>query len=216
MTKFAMEAYADALADEMKSFGVNVSLIEPGAYRSNIGKSALERMADRNQSADDSKFKEAMDDSVNWLSRFENDQGDPMEVAASVMNALFDDDPGRINRLESEFGGVTIGQVVGIDAAGTRVPGMMNFDGDHLELVLDDAFVSSASYPLVLDPVEPSTVARSTRSSPVAGFPSGVLSRSARVEAGCSSTSSVATPVSDTRTSWPTSERYPSSTKATP
>jgi NAD(P)-dependent dehydrogenase (short-subunit alcohol dehydrogenase family) len=93
MTKFAMEAYADALADEMRSFGVEVSLIEPGAYRSNIGKSALERMAERNQSTDDSQFKEAMDDSVNWLSLFENDHGDPTEVAAAVMKALSDDDP---------------------------------------------------------------------------------------------------------------------------
>jgi NAD(P)-dependent dehydrogenase (short-subunit alcohol dehydrogenase family) len=93
MTKFAMEAYADALADEMKSFGVDVSLIEPGAYRSNIGKSALERMVERNQSADGSQFKEAMDESVDWLSLFESDQGDPSEVAATVMKALFDDDP---------------------------------------------------------------------------------------------------------------------------
>jgi hypothetical protein len=34
-----------------------------------------------------------MDDSVNWLSRFEKDQGDPTEVAAVVKKALFDDDP---------------------------------------------------------------------------------------------------------------------------
>lgn len=93
MTKFAMEAYADALADEMKPFGVHVSLIEPGAYRSNIGKSALERMAEKNQSADDSQYKEAMHRTVNWLSLFENDQGDPTEVADAVMKALFDDDP---------------------------------------------------------------------------------------------------------------------------
>ncbi len=93
MTKFAMEAYADALADEMKSFGVHVSLIEPGAYRSNIGKSALARMAENSQSADDSQLKEAMGESVNWLSRFENDQGDPAEVADAVTKALFDDDP---------------------------------------------------------------------------------------------------------------------------
>jgi NAD(P)-dependent dehydrogenase (short-subunit alcohol dehydrogenase family) len=32
MTKHAMEAYGDALADEMKRFGVKVSLIEPGTY----------------------------------------------------------------------------------------------------------------------------------------------------------------------------------------
>ena len=93
MTKFAMEAYADALADEMKSFGVEVSLIEPGAYRSKIGKSALERMAERDQSTDDSQLKATMDESVNWLSLFENDAGDPMEVADAVMKALFDDNP---------------------------------------------------------------------------------------------------------------------------
>lgn len=40
-----------ALADEMKSFGV--SLIESGAYRSNIGKSALERIVEQNH---DQKF----------------------------------------------------------------------------------------------------------------------------------------------------------------
>lgn len=93
MTKFAMEAYADALADEMKSFGVTVSLIEPGAYRSNIGKNALERMNKRQQSADDSQLKAAMGESVNWLSHFENDAGDPAEVADAVMQALFDDNP---------------------------------------------------------------------------------------------------------------------------
>ncbi|MGB5489746.1 MAG: SDR family oxidoreductase [Woeseiaceae bacterium] len=93
MTKFAMEAYADALADEMKAFGVDVSLIEPGAYRSNIGKSALRRMDKRNQSADDSELKTAMDEAVNWLSLFENDHGDPTEVADAVMKALFDDNP---------------------------------------------------------------------------------------------------------------------------
>jgi len=93
MTKFAMEAYADALADEMRSFGVHVSLIEPGAYRSNIGKSALERMAERQQSADDSRLKDEMDETVDWLKLFENDHGDPAEVADAVMKALFDDDP---------------------------------------------------------------------------------------------------------------------------
>ena len=93
MTKFAMEAYADALADEMKSFGVHVSLVEPGAYRSNIGKSALERMAARNQSAEASQFKGTMDESVDWLKLFENDHGDPAEVAAAVMRALFDENP---------------------------------------------------------------------------------------------------------------------------
>ena len=93
MTKHAMEAYADALADEMKQFNVNVSLIQPGAYRSNIGMSALDRMAKQDQSAADSQFKEQMTESINWLSHFEKDAGDPTEVAEVVMKSLFDDHP---------------------------------------------------------------------------------------------------------------------------
>ena len=93
MTKFAMEAFSDALADEMKPFGVHVSLIEPGAYRSKIGKSTLERMAESDRSPDDSQFKDEMADSVNWLSQFEKGHGDPAEVAAVAMQALFDENP---------------------------------------------------------------------------------------------------------------------------
>lgn len=93
MTKHAMEAFADALADEMKLFDVRVSLIEPGAYRSSIGKSALDRMAKKDQSAAHSQFKEQMNESINWLTRFEKDHGDPTEVAEVVMQSLFDDHP---------------------------------------------------------------------------------------------------------------------------
>jgi NAD(P)-dependent dehydrogenase (short-subunit alcohol dehydrogenase family) len=88
-----MEAYADALADEMKQFDVKVSLIEPGTYKSKIAQSALDRMEERKQSTDGSQFQAAMDESVNWLSAFERDSGDPMEVAEVVMKALFDDNP---------------------------------------------------------------------------------------------------------------------------
>lgn len=93
MTKHAMEAFADALADEMKQFDVSVSLIQPGAYRSNIGKSALERMERQNQSAADSQFEKQMNEGINWLNRFEKDHGDPAEVAEVVMKSLFDDRP---------------------------------------------------------------------------------------------------------------------------
>jgi NAD(P)-dependent dehydrogenase (short-subunit alcohol dehydrogenase family) len=93
MTKHAMEAFADALADEMKQFDVGVSLIQPGAYRSSIGISALDRMAKQNQSAADSQFEEKMKENINWLNHFEKDAGDPTEVAEVVMKSLFDDHP---------------------------------------------------------------------------------------------------------------------------
>ena len=93
MTKHAMEAFADALKDEMKQFGVSVSLIEPGAYRSDIGKSALDRMQQHNQSTADSQFEKQMSESINWLNRFEKGHGDPTEVAEVVVKSLFDDHP---------------------------------------------------------------------------------------------------------------------------
>jgi NAD(P)-dependent dehydrogenase (short-subunit alcohol dehydrogenase family) len=93
MTKHAMEAFADALADEMKHFDVRVSLVEPGAYKSKIGQSAINRMEERNQSTADSKLKSQMDENINWLSAFEEDAGDPAEVADAVIKALFDEDP---------------------------------------------------------------------------------------------------------------------------
>ncbi|MEX1993767.1 MAG: SDR family oxidoreductase [Steroidobacteraceae bacterium] len=93
MTKHAMEAFADALADEMKQFDVNVSLIQPGAYRSNIGMSALDRMEQKNQSAADTQFEKQMTESINWLNHFEKDAGDPTEVAEVVIKSLFDDRP---------------------------------------------------------------------------------------------------------------------------
>lgn len=93
MTKFAMEAYADALADEMKHFEVRVSLVEPGPYRSEIGKSALDRMEQQGQSPADTRFGAQMTESISWLSHFEKDAGDPAEVADAVMKALFDERP---------------------------------------------------------------------------------------------------------------------------
>ena len=93
MTKHAMEAYADALKDEMGKFGVHVSLIEPGTYKSKIAESALNRMEQRNQTTEDSQFEAEMKDSINWLSAFEKDSGDPAEVAEVVLHALFDDTP---------------------------------------------------------------------------------------------------------------------------
>ena len=62
-------------------------------------------------------------------------------------------DDGTISFLRPEVGGVRIGKVVGIDADGDRVFGTLRLAGDALELVLPDAFVDGAHFPLVLDPL---------------------------------------------------------------
>lgn len=61
----------------------------------------------------------------------------------------------RLQRLPLMFDGweaAHVGAVVGVDAAGRRAAGHMNYDGEHLELVLPHDFVATASYPLTLDP----------------------------------------------------------------
>jgi hypothetical protein len=51
------------------------------------------------------------------------------------------------------IGGVTYGGVTGVDATGRTVAGELRLAGDALELVLPAAFVDSAAYPLVVDPL---------------------------------------------------------------
>ncbi|MEZ5967133.1 MAG: hypothetical protein R3F56_25080 [Planctomycetota bacterium] len=51
------------------------------------------------------------------------------------------------------LGWVGVGDVTGIDANGARTPGSLRLVGSWLELALPAAFVDSAAYPLVLDPL---------------------------------------------------------------
>ena len=85
MSKHAVEAYTDALAEELAPSGVHVSVIEPGNYRSDITSNMIERLpegadkkvAGRLGSADRSEYKE------------------PDEVATAAKHALFDAKPQR-------------------------------------------------------------------------------------------------------------------------
>lgn len=62
MSKHAVEAFTDSLAAEMAPLGVNVSVIEPGSYQTQIFKNALDRMGNQDASrADMSRFKEPDD-----------------------------------------------------------------------------------------------------------------------------------------------------------
>jgi len=54
--------------------------------------------------------------------------------------------------------GVSFGAVTGVDANGATVKGSLRLVGTTLELSLPDAFVESAAYPLVLDPLIGSVV----------------------------------------------------------
>ena len=79
MSKHAIEAFGDTLAAEMAPLGVQVSLVEPGNYRSEISRTAVKRMgADATSPlADRSKYPE------------------PDDVAAAVLHSLSDANPKR-------------------------------------------------------------------------------------------------------------------------
>jgi len=92
MSKHAIEAYTDALAPEMERFDVQVSVIEPGNYRSQISKSARDRRGGLTDEQENSPY------AVEYKRRLEGSADrsqykDPGEVADAAMHALFDEHP---------------------------------------------------------------------------------------------------------------------------
>ena len=94
MSKHAIEAFTDSLAREMADFDVQVSVVEPGNYKSDIFKNLRRRMERNGQSFDDSLFaaqiKSLLERPVD-----RSQHKEPDEVSAAVMHALFADDPKR-------------------------------------------------------------------------------------------------------------------------
>lgn len=96
MSKHAMEAFSDSLGREMDSAGVHVSIIEPGNYKSDIGKNVLARMKKKGYDKDDSPFKATYDRVSGWEDEdAENGSGDPQEVARAALHAMFAENPKR-------------------------------------------------------------------------------------------------------------------------
>jgi len=77
MSKHAVEAFADSLALQMEPQGVQVSVVEPGNYNSEIGATAAKRTGVVSRLTDRSQYKP------------------PDEVAAAVTLALFEPNPKR-------------------------------------------------------------------------------------------------------------------------
>jgi NAD(P)-dependent dehydrogenase (short-subunit alcohol dehydrogenase family) len=93
MSKHAMEAYGDALKDEMKRFGVEVSLIEPGTYTSKIADQATNKAEKLSQTKGDSPFQADLEENLDWLNTHLKASGEPDDVSKAVMLALFADKP---------------------------------------------------------------------------------------------------------------------------
>jgi NAD(P)-dependent dehydrogenase (short-subunit alcohol dehydrogenase family) len=75
MSKHAIEAFTDSLAAQLAPLGVQVNVVEPGNYDTDIGKNAAQRTGVDSRLGDRSKYKK------------------PDEVAAAVEQALFEENP---------------------------------------------------------------------------------------------------------------------------
>jgi NAD(P)-dependent dehydrogenase (short-subunit alcohol dehydrogenase family) len=91
-SKHWIEAFTDALADELASTGVWVTVIEPGAYQSHIRRSSLLR-AFAKVEASGGKVTEQMKKQYEQTAAYELSLKKPDEVSAAYMHALFDPKP---------------------------------------------------------------------------------------------------------------------------
>jgi NAD(P)-dependent dehydrogenase (short-subunit alcohol dehydrogenase family) len=92
MSKHAVEAYADALAAEVARFGMKVSLIEPGNYRSEIGRNTTAQIERAVAAHPDSPYQAQMKSMVTTMASYDN-YPEPDEVAKAALHALSDPAP---------------------------------------------------------------------------------------------------------------------------
>ncbi len=96
MSKHALEAYSDTLIQNVEDFDMNVSLIEPGNFKSDIGSNLIEKMRNEEESyrinmtsaQKKQQFKEIEEG-------FSADHGfpEPFKVAEAIFDALFSEKP---------------------------------------------------------------------------------------------------------------------------
>ncbi|MHB1329056.1 MAG: SDR family oxidoreductase [Gemmatimonadales bacterium] len=92
MSKHAVEAFSDALGVEMARFGVKVSVIEPGNYRSEIGRNTVAQVEAAAERYPGSPYQEQLRSMVKVMSNYET-YPEPDAVAEAALHALFDANP---------------------------------------------------------------------------------------------------------------------------
>jgi len=87
MTKHAVEVFTDSLAAEMAEAGVQVSVIEPGAYKSRIRRNAIGRFMD-DVAASGGEVPDEMREQAKQLAEQEIAMDEPDDVSAALVHAL--------------------------------------------------------------------------------------------------------------------------------
>ncbi len=91
MSKHAVEAFVDALAAEMARFDVKVSVLEPGNYQTEIGKSLLARMEAKGRTFE-GPYEQDMRRIADFAKGISRD-AEPDDVAEAAFAALSDPHP---------------------------------------------------------------------------------------------------------------------------
>ncbi len=94
MSKHAIEAFTDVLAMEVARFGVHVSLIEPGNYKSKIAENMRKRFQERGFTSKGSRYKNHLD-RILAEPKNGNHDANPQEVAQAFLAAMTDKNPKR-------------------------------------------------------------------------------------------------------------------------
>lgn len=92
MSKHAVEAFADALAAEMVGFGVKVSVIEPGNYKSEIGRNTMAQVEAAAARLKGGPYEPAMQNLIAAMGRYDS-YPEPDDVAQAALHALADPAP---------------------------------------------------------------------------------------------------------------------------
>jgi NAD(P)-dependent dehydrogenase (short-subunit alcohol dehydrogenase family) len=87
MSKHAVEAYGDALGAEMARFGVGVSLIEPGNYRSEIGRNTMAQVEAALERSKGTPFEAQMRSMLAAMGNYDS-YPEPDAVAAAALDAM--------------------------------------------------------------------------------------------------------------------------------
>ncbi|MBL8722962.1 MAG: SDR family oxidoreductase [Planctomycetes bacterium] len=94
MSKHAVEAFTDTLAAELQPFGVQVSVVEPGNYRSEIMANMKERLVQGGYGGAGSRYQKQLDRLLTQPMHREQYR-EPDDVAAAYLSALEDATPKR-------------------------------------------------------------------------------------------------------------------------
>ncbi len=93
MTKHAMEAFSEALNQEMKKFDVKVSIIEPGNFQSDIMKNMSNRITKLGQSNAETQYGKEIKNMASFVKTDRSHHAAPTPVADAVVHFMSESNP---------------------------------------------------------------------------------------------------------------------------